>query len=593
MTTIDSLREIYSQKIKEFSTQLNKLESKIRIVSYSRLTIALTSIVIFYFALTENPYLFFGLLFLLILFSILVIIHSSLFRKKELTENYIKINENELKYLNHDFSSFDKGEDLIDFNHPYTYDLDIFGESSLFQSLCRTVTYQGRIILARTMSQPLLSQSGILSRQACVKELKNKLDFRQRFQANGLLLKDTDNETLTKWLHEQYHFLNQKFISYILVALPLFTIASLLVSVFKQSIHPLFGLSIIINGIVYGANAKKINALFSMVSRKKLLLESYAHLMKIVYDEKFKAPELEELRVSLQNGSEQIRKLAGYTGWFDQRLNFPFNIALNSLFLFDLQCCYRIEKWRSWNDKSIPAWLNTLGNADAIFSLSNFAYNNPGFSFPEFSEEKLSIHAKELSHPLIAGNKRVPNDFDLGGGNSIGIVTGANMAGKSTFLRTLGINMVLVYTGAPVCAKVFKIPIIDLVSGMRVSDSLKDDVSYFYAELQKLKMIRTMAESGQPILILLDEMLRGTNSKDKQQGSKAFMEALLNFNCLSLLATHDIMLGKMEEEYPLRIKNFCFEGLIRNDELFFDYKIKNGIAQNTNASFLMRKLGII
>jgi hypothetical protein len=595
MTSIDSLQEIYSQKIKEFSTRLNKLESKIRVISYSRLIIAIVSVIIFYFALTENPYLFFGLLFLLTLFSILVIIHSGLFRKKELTENYIKINENELKYLKHDFSSFDKGEDLIDFNHPYTYDLDIFGESSLFQSLCRIVTYQGRVILARTMSQPLLSQSGILSRQACVKELKDKLDFRQHFQANGLLLKETsaDNETLTKWLHEQYHFLNQKFLPYILVVLPLFTMVFLLVSVFKQAIHPLFSLSIIVNGIVYGANAKKINALFSLVSKKKLLLESYAHLMKIVYDEKFKTPELEELRLSLQNGSEQIRKLADYTGWFDQRLNFPFNIVLNSLFLFDLQCCYQIEKWRSGNDKNIPAWLNALGNADAISSLSNFAYNNPEFSFPEFSEEKLSIHAKELSHPLIAGKKRIPNDLDLAAGNSVCIVTGANMAGKSTFLRTLGINIVLTYTGAPVCATRLRVPVIGLVSSMRVSDSLKDDVSYFYAELQKLKMIRTMAESGQPILILLDEMLRGTNSKDKQQGSKAFMEALLNFNCLSLLATHDIMLGKMEEEYPLRIKNFCFEGLIQNDELFFDYKIRSGIAQNTNASFLMKKLGII
>jgi hypothetical protein len=595
MTSIDSLKEIYYQKIKEFSTRLRTLESKIRIISYSRLTIALASIGIFYFALTGNPYLFFGLLVLLILFSILVIIHSGLFRKKELTENYIKINEDELKYLNHDFSCFDKGEDLIDFNHPYSYDLDIFGESSLFQSLCRIVTYRGRVILAKTMSQPLLSKSGILSRQACVKELKDKLDFRQRFQATGLLLKETsaDNETLTKWLHEQYHFLNQRVLPYILVALPLFTMAFLFVSILKQAIHPLFSLSIIVNGIVYGSNAKKINALFSLVSKKKLLLESYAHLMKIVYDEKFKTPELEELRLSLQHGSEQIRKLADYTGWLDQRLNFPFNIVLNSLFLFDLQCCYRIEKWRSGNDRNIPAWLNSLGNADAIFSLSNFAYNNPGFSFPEFPQEKLSIHAKELSHPLIAGNKRIPNDFDLGEGNSIGIVTGANMAGKSTFLRTLGINMVLMYTGAPVCAKVFRVPVIDLVSSMRVSDSLKDDVSYFYAELQKLKMIRIMAESGEPILILLDEMLRGTNSKDKQQGSTAFMEALLNLNCFSLLATHDIMLGKMEEKHPLRIKNFCFEGLIQNNELFFDYKIKNGIAQNTNASFLMKKLGII
>jgi hypothetical protein len=594
MTLIDSLQEIYSQKLKIYSVQLSQLDSKIRVISYSRLIIALTSIIVFYFALNESHYLFFVLLFLIIAFSGLVIIHSTLFKKKELIQNHIRINENELKYLKHDFSSFDKGEDLIDFNHSYTYDLDIFGESSLFQSIDRAVTYQGKIILAQAMSQPLLSQPEILSRQACIKELKDKLDFRQSFQARGLLLKETsaDRETLTNWLNEKYYFINQKFLSYLLTVLPLFTMLSLAISVIKQEIHPMLTLALILNGTLYAVKRKKTIRLYSLISKKKLLLENYSDLLKIVYDEKFKSQELEELRLSLQDGSGQIKKLSAYMGWFDQRLNMIAGIVLNGLFLSDLQCCYQIEKWRSQNDKKILTWLNALGKADALFSLSNFAFNNPEFTFPEFRDE-LSIHATELSHPLIAKNKRIPNDFDLSDGNSIAIITGANMAGKSTFLRTLGINIVLSYTGAPVCAARFKIPVIDMVSSMRVSDSLKDDVSYFYAELQKLKSIRMKIESGQPTFILLDEMLRGTNSKDKQQGSKAFMENLLSFHCLSLLATHDLSLGIMEEEYPVKVKNFCFEGLIKDDGLFFDYKIKAGVAQNTNASFLMKKLGII
>jgi hypothetical protein len=595
MTPIESLQEIYAQKLKTYSSQLNSLESKIRIISYSRLIIAIASVILFYFAIHGSHYLFFALLSLLITFSALVIIHSTLFKKKELMQNYIRINENELKYLSHDFSVFDKGQDFIDFNHPYTYDLDIFGESSLFQSICRTVTYQGRIMLSQTMSQRLLSGSGILSRQVCIKELKDKFDFRQHFQARGLLLKETsaDRETLTKWLNEKYSFINQKSLPYMLVLLPLFTILTLMISVIKQEVHILFTLALILNGILYAINGKKIIRLYSLVSRKKMLLDNYSDLMRIVYSERFKSRDLEELRLSLQNGSAQITKLSDYVGWFDQRLNMIAGIVLNGLFLSDLQCCYRIEKWRSRNDKNIIAWLNTLGKADALFSLSNFAYNNPEFILPEFPEGELSMYAEELSHPLIAKSKRIPNDFDLSKGNSIAIITGANMAGKSTFLRTLGINIVLSYTGAPVCAARFKIPVIDMVSSMRVSDSLKDDVSYFYAELQKLKSIRIKIESGQPAFILLDEMLRGTNSKDKQQGSKAFMENLLNFNCLSFLATHDLSLGILEEEHPMKIKNFCFEGLIKDEELFFDYKIKNGVAQNTNASFLMKKLGII
>jgi len=534
------------------------------------------------------------LLFLIILFSILVHFHTILFAKRTFTQNQIQINENEIKYLNNDYSPFDEGKDFVDFNHPYTYDLDVFGESSLFQSLARVVTYQGRLLLAQLMSQPVLSESEILSRQTCIKELKDKIDFRQHFQATGLLLKETtEREALTNWIKDKYCFYNQKFLPYFLLAVPLFSIVLLIISAIRLEIQPLLIFAFVINTVLYSLNRKKITALYSLVSKKKLLLESYSDLMKIVHEQEFKTRELEELRLSLQNGSDQIKKLSNYVGWFDLRLNLPVNIIVNSLFLFDLQCCYQIEKWRSINEKNIFIWLNSLGKSDALISLANFAYNNPEFAFPDLSSENLSIDAKELSHPLIAKKKRVPNDFNLGEGNKIAIITGANMAGKSTFLRTLGINIVLSYTGAPACARYFKIPIMDLISSMRISDSLKDDVSYFYAELKRLKVIRKKVESGHPTLILLDEMLRGTNSKDKQQGSKSFMENLLNYNCLSLLATHDLLLGNMEEDHPFKIKNFCFESIIQNDELIFDYKIIPGIAQTTNASFLMKKLGII
>jgi DNA mismatch repair ATPase MutS len=198
-----------------------------------------------------------------------------------------------------------------------------------------------------------------------------------------------------------------------------------------------------------------------------------------------------------------------------------------------------------------------------------------------------------MGHPLIPENECVPNSVTVGQGPSVLIITGANMAGKSTFLRTIGVNLVLALSGGPVCASTFRCPVIGLRSGMRTADSLKDHQSYFYAELNRLKTIMDELRSDKPLFILLDEILKGTNSTDKQAGSIALVKQLIPHPCLALIATHDLALGELQTEYPAHVKNFCFEATIENDQLSFDYKLKPGLAQKMNATFLMKKMGII
>jgi DNA mismatch repair ATPase MutS len=253
---------------------------------------------------------------------------------------------------------------------------------------------------------------------------------------------------------------------------------------------------------------------------------------------------------------------------------------------------YRLEKWKHENSGSLKIWLDVVTKGEVLGSLGTFCYNHPAFTYPTI-DTVFAIKGAAVGHPLIPGDECVPNDVVLGEDQSVLIITGANMAGKSTFLRAIGVNLVLALSGAAVCAKTFRCPIIAMRSGMRTADSLKDHESYFYAELQRLKTIMDDLKRGRPLLILLDEILKGTNSTDKQLGSIALVKQLQQHPCLALIATHDLALGALEKEFPMKLKNFCFEAAIENDHLSFDYKLKPGLAQTMNATFLMKKMGII
>jgi DNA mismatch repair ATPase MutS len=264
----------------------------------------------------------------------------------------------------------------------------------------------------------------------------------------------------------------------------------------------------------------------------------------------------------------------------------------NGIFALDLHSVVALEEWRAKNGKSLPQWLESLAEWDALNSFAHFHYTHSNFAFPTFTE-KFSLKATNLGHPLIPGRVRVNNDFALPTAPQVMIITGANMAGKSTFLRAVGVNFVLSLAGAPVCASQWEGPIAALRSGMRTTDSLQDHQSYFYAELARLQSIVEELKSGKPMLVLLDEILKGTNSDDKQSGSRELIHQLIQLPALVLLATHDVVLGGMSEEDPNHISATCFESEIKNDGLHFDYRLKPGVAKTRNATFLMRQMGII
>ena len=308
--------------------------------------------------------------------------------------------------------------------------------------------------------------------------------------------------------------------------------------------------------------------------------------------EQFTSPLLQTLGLRAERADQKVGALASLVSAFDARLNSMTNLVVNSLLLYDLQCVYRLEKWKAENAPELMGWIGTVHQFEVLCSIGTFAFNHPAFVFPTINERQ-RLSGLGVGHPMLAEDARVDNDVYMDDKQSIMIITGANMAGKSTFLRALGVNVVLALAGAPVCAREFDCPWIEMRSGMRTADSLKEKQSYFYAELDRLKSIMDELRSGTPLLILLDEILKGTNSTDKQAGSLALVNQLVHHKCLVVIATHDLALGDLENAYPGRILNYSFEANIENDQLSFDYKLKRGIAQKMNATFLMRKMGII
>lgn len=261
--------------------------------------------------------------------------------------------------------------------------------------------------------------------------------------------------------------------------------------------------------------------------------------------------------------------------------------------MFNLHLLLKVEKWKTQNSEKVPDWFDAIASFDAVSSLANFAYNNPGFTFPEIAPGSFTFKADDLGHPLIAEDQRIVNNVDIEGWNQFYIITGANMSGKSTFLRTIGVNYILAMAGAPVCAGNLIFYPIQIHSSIRTSDSLVKHESYFYAELKRLKQIIDELEGGEQKLILLDEILKGTNSRDKQAGSIALIEQLLKYKSVGLFATHDLALGELAGQYPDNVKNLCFEIEIADAKMVIDYKLHQGVCKNLNATFLMKNMGIL
>jgi DNA mismatch repair ATPase MutS len=441
------------------------------------------------------------------------------------------------------------------------------------------------------------TEQSIENRQKVVQELAQKLDWRQDFMATALAtpMRKDDNNKINDWINQPIYFLKKLHFKLLVVILPIITLTFLGLFISGISHYSWFILFALMQLMIASLILRRTNKEQSKVSEELRILKNYAKLLNRIESEDFASDHLIKLKNDLF--SEQasamvaLKKLIRIIDAFDTRLNLILGVVLNATLMWDLYSVMRLEKWKLTFGDNIKQWTQVVAEIDYYISLANYVYNNPDFVYPTFSGQVI-LDAKELGHPLIPQDVRVNNDFEISGTGKIEIITGANMAGKSTFLRTVGVNLILAANGLSVCATKFDFKLQKLYSGMRTADSLKENESYFYAELKRLKYIIEKLREGQQVFILLDEILKGTNSVDKAKGSWKFVENLIALQATGIVATHDLSLCDLEEKYTENIENKCFEVQIDGDKIAFDYKLRSGITRNMNASLLMKQMGI-
>jgi len=342
---------------------------------------------------------------------------------------------------------------------------------------------------------------------------------------------------------------------------------------------------------------KQINRQYFFLTNLVAKIEVLAKMTDKIESEEFSSELLkkwhEELTLDGAKASDKIHDLRKLLDKFEQRQNILVGILLNAFLLWDLNLMRKMYRWKESNALELNHWLTIVGNFDAMVSIGNMAFNDNTLVYPEILDTDFEVTATNMYHPMLNKSERIGNDYEIKGSGNINIVTGANMAGKSTFLRTVGINMMLGMLGAPLAVEKFAFSPMPIFSSMRTEDSLAAHTSFFYAELSRLARLSELLKTGEKRFVILDEILKGTNSVDKARGSYAFVEKILNYQMMGLIATHDLSLCELSGKYPNKISNKSFEVEFVNDELEFDYKLRNGICQNMNASFLLKKMGIV
>ncbi len=587
------LHHFYTTRKSEFNETCEALKKTIQKFGWLRTGVALLFFYVIYLAFS-NTISWYALLPVIVLFVFLVSWHGKIQGRYDLYRNLEKLNRLELGVLENNYSEFNDGKAFVNPHHAYSYDLDLFGPGSLFQFLNRCGTAIGENKLAENLLKAQPTIGAIKKRQEAVKELSQNVEFRQWFWAQGHLLHDSsvENEGLFRWLEEPDVVLGKTLYKILLILFP--TISLVLIGFTIYDFWSYFPVLLLFGGVqnvVVSFKSKEATKAELALFHHKILFDKYAQLMSKIAEAEFSGKHLLEIQEEAKDASVRMKKFSQLVNAFEARKNGIASLFGNSLYLYDLQCLYRLEKWRSVNKLMVSGWLDKIAEVDALNSLGTFHFNNPDNSFPEF-HDRLTIQSEALGHPLIASTSRVNNSFKIGPEN-IMLITGANMAGKSTFLRTTGVNLVLALSGSSVCAKYFVCPLISLYTSMRATDSLVDHQSYFYAELSRLKGIMEEVRRDKPMLVLLDEILRGTNSKDKHEGSIGLLKQFVSHDVLLMLASHDVALGELEKTFPEAIRNYCFESEIDNNELTFDYTLHKGIAHKANATFLMQQMGIL
>lgn len=596
---LTSIINTYRLNVEKYQRQLSAVQRRIYHIGTLRLLLFVVAVVMsIYFRHEGWQVVVLVIIVCLIPFIVLIKVHNRAFQAKDYLEQLLAINRNELAAIDYDISCFDDGSEFKDSAHAFTYDLDIFGKQSVFQYINRTSTFFGRACLADWMIRPLDCKAAIESRQEAVRELTPLLDWRQRFQALGNVYKGkiSDGETLLQWVQSGTVFRRNRLLRKLTYLVPAINLILFLGGFFGWWSYNWLAFSFSCFVIANFALQKKISLFQLSYENKLAILSAYTRQIQEIETLNVKSAELVRLRDRLQSGqvkaSVAIASLSKQMNTLNQRNNILMSVLLNGFLFWELRQVMCIEAWKERFGQVLPDWLDVIGRMDALSSLGTFAYNHPDYAYPVLTDCPFTLEASQMGHPLIPRNRCVRNDITMTSRPYFIIVTGANMAGKSTYLRTIGVNYVLACIGAPACCERMTLYPAHLMTSLRTTDSLNDNESYFFAELKRLKEIIDRLNAGEELFIILDEILKGTNSVDKQKGSLSLIKQFLSLQANGIIATHDLQLGTLAKLYPDHIRNYCFEATIADNELTFSYKMQPGIARNMNACFLMRKMGI-
>lgn len=506
------------------------------------------------------------------------------------------LNEDEIKRLDNVFTRTETGEQFAESNHFYASDLDIFGKQSLFKLLNRTHTYTGSSTLANWLKFPA-QKTEILNRQESIEELSVKIDFRQNLEASAMLIEEVSESTqkLISWSQEPENETIKKPIFQYGKFLPYVTVSLILTWAFGYIPigYPL--LMLIIHGFILKQIYDIVSNALDQTIRLSSTLKAYANLSELIVNEVFTHQKLKDLQTELSEASPSIRRLEDILNKLGNRANPIFALFVGIPLLWDIQYFIKLEKWKKSYQRNLPKWLVSIAEFETLNSFAGLRFANPDFIKPEISEDVILLKTKRLAHPMIRRTKRIANDIELVGEGKTIIITGSNMSGKSTFQRTVAVNLVLALAGSVVCAEAFACSCMQVFTSMRTQDSLEEDTSSFYAELKRLKTLILAVNSKRfenlPILYFLDEILKGTNSKDRHEGAKALMLQLHKTTTSGFISTHDVELGDEFDDQGF-VENYSFSSEVVNDDLVFDYKLRLGVCHSFNASMLMKGIGI-
>lgn len=589
----------YTERLSLTKGQLQQVKKQIFRISMLRLTLFIAGVAGIYFFFSQTPLLIVCICLTFLPLFILVKIHNRFFIRKEWLETQARIIQEELQALSGDYSSFEDGKEYVNPEHPYSFDLDIFGRRSLFQSINRTCTFFGKNRLAKWLQNHLHEKTSIEKRQEMVREISEHTLFREQFRVAGLVhhSQSSDAEKIQAWSQSPAQYLHAGWVKAFIWGVPVINSLLLITSLAGWTSFSWLGLSFGIFLVLSFGIIKRATYIQETYGKQLKSLNGYARLIALAKAEEWKSAGMQELmeRFNLNGQSpvQALQQLSKELDRLDLRNNQFLYVLLEGSIFFQLQEIVRIERWKVRYGQHISEWLETVGELDTLCSLGTFAYNHPQYTYPELTEKPFCFLATQMGHPLMPASQCVKNDATIPSRPFFLIITGANMAGKSTYLRTIGVNYLLACIGAPVCCERLKLHPNQLITSLRTSDSLSDNESYFFAELKRLKRIIDLLNQGKQLFIILDEILKGTNSMDKQKGSFDLIRQFMQLKANGIIATHDLLLGNLIKQFPEEIRNYCFEADIKENELTFSYKLREGVAQNMNACFLMKKMGII